>query len=69
MLEIKCPNCNEISKLFLLDARYNDPFRCWKCKAAFMVEIEGNEVKSALPMSQEDFNRWQELQQLKKTNR
>ena len=69
MVDIKCPNCNEISKMFLLDSKYNDPFRCWKCKTAFMVEIEGNEVKSAVPMSQQDFDKWQEIQRLKKMDR
>ena len=66
MLDIKCPNCKEISRVFLLDGKYNDPFRCWKCKSVFSVDIENNRVKSVVPMSQEDFDKWQEIQRLKK---
>ena len=68
MLDIRCPNCNEISKISLIEDRYNDPFRCWKCNAVFMVEIEENELKSAVSISKEDFDNWHEMQQLKKIN-
>ena len=66
MLEIVCPNCKEISKVFLQNDKYKDPFRCWKCKAIFMVEIENNCVKSAITMSQEDFENHFKLMSYKK---
>ena len=69
MMNIKCPKCNEINKIILVDEKYEDPFRCWKCKAVFKVEIERNELKSVVPMSKEDFDKWQELQQFKQMNR
>ena len=62
---IKCPDCNSEGSLSLVDPNYRGPYKCWKCKALFTIEIEDNELKSCNPLSQEDFEQQQEINDLK----
>ncbi|MFC2045282.1 hypothetical protein ACFLUH_01210 [Chloroflexota bacterium] len=62
---IKCPSCNTEGSLSLVDASYQGPYKCWKCKALFTIEIADNELKSCNPLSQEEFEQQQEINSLK----
>jgi hypothetical protein len=62
MLEIECPQCGEIGKISFIDKMYNDPYRCWKCRQTYIIEVEESVLKSITPMSAEDFEKWQEEQ-------
>ena len=64
-ITIKCPNCNSEGRMSLVDANYQGPYKCWKCKALFTIEIEGNELKACTPLSQEEFDKQQEINDLK----
>lgn len=64
-ITIKCPSCNTEGSLSLADARYQGPYKCWKCKALFTITIADNELKSCQPLSQEEFERQQEIDALK----
>ena len=61
MVRIPCPKCNVDGMMSLIDQRYEGPYRCWKCHENFLLVMENNEVKSCTPMSQEEFDRQQEL--------
>ncbi|MFQ6121471.1 MAG: hypothetical protein ACE5LA_00195 [Dehalococcoidales bacterium] len=61
MLKIKCPECGVSGSISLHQTVYEGPYRCWKCRSLFTVRIENNEMKSRTPLSQEDFEKWQEL--------
>jgi hypothetical protein len=65
MITIKCPKCNTEGKLSLLKPDYEGPYRCWKCRELFSINIEGNEVKSLEPLSEEEFQRRQQMEALK----
>ena len=65
MIIIKCPECGAEAKLSLVNSSYEGPRRCWKCRALFSIKIENNEVISCEPLSQEEFDRQQEIQALK----
>ena len=62
MITIKCPKCGTEGKLSLRDPYYDGPYRCWKCKELFSLKIEGNAVKSLEPLSQEEFERRQQIE-------
>jgi len=64
-ITIKCPKCNIEGSLSLTDAVYQGPYRCWKCRQNFTIEIEDNELKSCAPLSEEEFKRQQEIAALK----
>ena len=63
MLEIKCPNCEVVGKLSIIQEIFEGPYRCWKCRSLFTIKIENNELKSCTPLSEEEFEKWQALQQ------
>jgi len=65
MVKIKCSKCKADSSLSLVESSYQGPFRCWKCRELFTIKIESNELKSFEPLSQEEFDRQQEIAALK----
>lgn len=44
----------------LADVRYVGPYKCWKCKDLFTIEIQDDQLISCEPLSQEEFERQQE---------
>jgi transposase-like protein len=65
IVKIKCPKCKTDSSLSLVESSYQGPFRCWKCRELFTIKMENNEVKSYEPLSQEEFDKQQEIEALK----
>ena len=63
--KIKCPECGTEGSFSLSDASYEGPYRCWKCRELFTIKMENNELKSCEPLSQEEFDRQQEIEALK----
>ncbi len=66
ILKIKCPKCKTDGSISLADTTYEGPYRCWKCKALFTIKMHNNQLLSCEPLSQEDFERQQEIDALKK---
>ncbi|MFH1169263.1 MAG: hypothetical protein V1691_01075 [Chloroflexota bacterium] len=62
MITITCPDCGTEGKMSLSQAVFEGPYRCWKCHQFFTIRIENNELKQCTPLSQEEFDRWQEIQ-------
>ncbi len=65
MITIKCPKCGTEGSLSLVEPTYEGPYRCWKCRELFSIKIEGNELKFCKSLSQEEFERIQEIEALK----
>ena len=65
LLKVKCPKCDTEGSFSLADSSYEGPYRCWKCKGLFTIRIENNELKSCEPLSQEEFEKQQEIEALK----
>lgn len=56
IVKIKCHNCETESSLSLIEPNYRGPFRCWKCRSVFMIEMANSEVISWERMSEEEFD-------------
>ena len=69
LVKIKCPKCNVEGSLSLVESSYQGPYRCWKCRELFTIRLENNELKSCEPLSQEEFEKQQEIEALKKKMR
>ncbi|TET25294.1 MAG: hypothetical protein E3J67_04200 [Dehalococcoidia bacterium] len=65
LVKIKCPECSTEGSLSLSDTSYQGPYRCWKCRQLFTIKMENNELKSCQPLSQEEFDKQQEIEALK----
>jgi len=65
IVKIKCPQCDTEGSFSLVESSYQGPYRCWKCRRLFTIEIENNGLKSCEPLSQEEFDRQQEIEALK----
>ncbi len=65
MVKIKCPKCETEGSLSLTQSSYRGPYKCWKCREFFTIEMVNNELKSCEPLSQEEFGRQQEIETLK----
>ena len=65
MTKIKCPQCHTEGSFSLVEASYQGPYRCWRCKELFTIKIEDGELKSCKPLSQEEFAKQQEIEALK----
>jgi hypothetical protein len=64
-MSIICPKCNAESKLSLVSDSYDGPRRCWKCHELFKIKIRNNELISCEPLSQEEFEKSEEINALK----
>ena len=65
MVKIKCLECGTEGSFSLADPAYQGPYKCWKCRQYFTVKIEDNELKSCEPITEEEFNRQQEIETLR----
>jgi hypothetical protein len=62
MFKIKCPECNTEGNFSLADSSYKGPYKCWKCRALFTIEIKNDKLQSCKPLTQEELDRQQEEQ-------
>jgi len=65
LVKIKCAKCGTEGSLSLSDPSYQGPYRCWKCRELFTIKLENNELKSCEPLSQEEFEKQQEIETLR----
>ena len=65
MIKIKCPECGIEGSMSLLESSYEGPYKCWKCRALFTIRLKNNELESCEPLSQEDFEKQQEIAAMK----
>ena len=65
MVKIKCPKCDTESNFSLTGLYYEGPYRCWKCRELFTIRVQNSELKSCEPLSQEEFDKQQEIEALK----
>ena len=65
MIKIKCPKCGVEGSISLVESSYQGPYKCWKCRELFTIILENNELKSAEPLSQEEFDRQLEIEAMR----
>ena len=61
LVKIKCPACQIEGTLSLVESSYEGPYRCWKCRTLFTITLKDNELTSCEPLSEEEFQKQQEL--------
>jgi hypothetical protein len=66
LVKIKCPDCESEGTISLAVSTYEGPYRCWKCKGLYSIKMHNNELMSCEPLTQEEFEKQQEIDALKK---
>ena len=66
MFTIKCPDCGTEATISLAESVYEGPYRCWKCRRLFTVRIEDEELQAYEPLSEEKFEKEQQMESLDK---
>ena len=65
MMTITCPECKVDGSISLLEANYDGPYKCWKCRSLFKIVIRDNKVSSCKILSEEEFEQEQEIYKLR----
>lgn len=63
--KIVCPKCGVEGSISLLNPDYQGPYKCWKCRELYTIELENYQLKSCEPLSQEEFDRQKQMDELK----
>lgn len=58
MFSVKCPKCGENTNIWFAEPVYEGPFRCWKCKSPFLVNIANEALKSCELISEDQFQQY-----------
>ena len=45
----------------LIESSYEGPYRCWKCRALFTIELKNDELIFCEPLSEEELQKQQEM--------
>ncbi len=65
IVKIKCPECGTDGSLSLAQSSYRGPYKCWKCRKLFTIEMVNDKLDSLEPLSQEEFDKQQALEALR----
>jgi len=49
----------------LVELDYIGPYRCWKCRALFTVEIKNDELVSYKPLTEEELKKQLQLKEMR----
>ena len=45
----------------LIESSYEGPYRCWKCRALFTIELKNSKLTFWEPLSEDDLQKQQEM--------
>jgi hypothetical protein len=65
-IKIKCPSCDTEGSISLLDKEFSGPYRCWKCRSLYTINIHEGAVVAIEPLSEEALEKLKQLEELKK---
>ncbi len=65
IVKIKCPKCNTEGSFSVIESTYQGAYKCWKCRELFSIKLANSKVESCEPLSQEEFDKQQEIEALK----
>ena len=60
-VKINCPTCQTEGTLSLVESSYEGPYRCWKYRALFTIDLENNKLTSYKPLSEEELLKQQQM--------
>jgi len=64
--KITCPSCQTMGQFSVDGGNFNGPYRCWKCRALFILNMANSEVVSLQPLTEEGFQKIKAEQEAEK---
>ena len=64
LVKIECPICQAERTMSLVESSYKGPYRCWKCRTLFTIELKDNKLTSWEPLSEEELGKQQEAKSI-----
>ena len=64
--KITCPSCQTLGQFAVDGGNFKGPYRCWKCRALFTLDMANSEVVSLTPLTEEEFQKIKAEQDAKK---
>ncbi len=61
LVNIKCPECQTEGTMSLVESSYEGPYRCWRCRALFTIELKDNKLRSCEPLGEDELQKQQEM--------
>jgi hypothetical protein len=52
--KIICPNCQTLGQFSVEAGNYKGPYRCWKCRTLYTLDMVNNEVISLQPLTEKE---------------
>ena len=53
--KIICPSCQTLGQFSVEGGNYKGPYRCWKCRTLYTLDMVNSEVISLQPLTEEEF--------------
>ena len=70
LITIRCPECQIEGIISFIESHYEGPYRCWKCRSLFTIELRDNKLISYEPLSEEELQMQKEAKAIQeKLNR
>lgn len=54
LVTITCPECKAEGRFSVVDQVYDGPYKCWKCRELFYIELEGDNLKTCRLLGEEE---------------
>ena len=64
--KLTCPGCQTLGKFSVEGGQYKGPYRCWKCRALYAIEMVNDEVVSWKPMVEKELEELKAKQEAEK---
>jgi hypothetical protein len=64
--KITCPSCKTLGQFAVEGGNFEGPYRCWKCRALYILDMVNSEVVSLQPLTEVEFEKLKAEQEAKK---
>jgi hypothetical protein len=64
--KIICPSCQTLGQFSVEGGNFKGPYRCWKCRTLYTLDMANSEVISLQPLTEEEFTEIKAKQEAQK---
>ena len=66
LAKIMCPSCKTMGQFSVEGGSFKGPYRCWKCRTLYILDMANSEVISLQPLTDEEFKEIKAKQEAEK---